>query len=171
MRPEKQVIVDEIKGLLAGKAMFILTDHTGLSANKVNELRSVLKKSGSEYMVVKNRLLKRALDESAAGMLSGSLDGPTAIAVTAADYTSLSKTLVEFAKKNEAPKVKAAFFQGEVLSAAQVGAIASLPSREVLISRFMGTLQGPIGGFVRVLAELPRRIVYIIDQVSRKGTA
>lgn len=167
MRHEKKVVVEEIKGMLQGKSMLILTDHTGLSSNKLNELRSLIKKSGSEYMVVKNRLLKRAFDEPTARALEAQLEGPTAVAVTGGDCAALSKIIVGFAKKNEAPKVKAGLLEGAFLTASEVGMIAALPPRNVLIARVIGGMQGPLFAFVRGLAEIKRRFVYVMDQVAK----
>jgi large subunit ribosomal protein L10 len=167
MRQEKKIVVEEIKGMLQGKKMLILTDHTGLSANQMNELRSLIKKNGSEYMVVKNRLLKRALDEQAARAFGEEIDGPTGIAVTSGDCAALSKIIVDFAKKNEAPRVKASFLEGAFLTASEVGTIAALPPREVLIACVIGGMQAPLSAFIRGLAELTRRFVYVLDQVAQ----
>jgi len=169
MRQEKQSIVNEIKHMLQGKTMLILTDHTGLSSNQMNELRTLIKKNGSEYMVVKNRLLKRAFSEQMVSALGTGLGGPTAIAVTSGDCAALSKVIVTFAKKNEAPKVKAGFLEGALLTAAEIGVIAALPARDLLIARFVGGMQGPLSAFIRGLAELTRRFVYVVDQVAKKG--
>ncbi len=168
MRQEKLGIVNEIKQMLQGKTMLILTDHTGLSSNQINELRSLIKKNGSEYMVVKNRLLKRVFSEEMVSALGTGLSGPTSIAVTSGDCAALSKVIVGFAKKNEAPKVKAGFLEGALLTAAEIGVIAALPPRDVIIARFLGGMQGPLSAFVRVLAELTRRFVYVLDQVAKK---
>ena len=169
MRQEKKIVVEEIKGMLQGKAMLILTDHTGLSSNQMNELRSLIKKNGSEYMVVKNRLLKLAFDEQMARAFGVGIDGPTAIAVTSGDCAALSKIIVGFAKKNVAPKVKAGFLDGALLTASEVGMIAALPPRNVLIARVVGGMQGPLVAFVRGLAELTRQFVYVLDQVAQKN--
>ena len=169
MRQEKKSIVDGIKGMLQGKTMLILTDYTGLSSNQMNELRSLIKKNGSEYMVVKNRLLKRAFSEEMVSALGTGLTGPTALAVTSGDCASLSRVIVNFAKKNEAPKVKAGFLEGALLTATEIGVIAALPPRDVLIAMFIGGMQSPLSAFIRGLAELTRRFVSVVDQVAKKG--
>jgi len=169
MRQEKKSIVDEIKGMLQEKTMLILTDYTGLSSNQMNELRSLIKKNGSEYMVVKNRLLKRAFSEEMAGALGTGLTGPTAVAVTRGDCASLSRVIVNFAKKNEAPRVKGGFLEGALLTATEIGVIAALPPRDALVAMFIGGMQGPLSAFIRGLAELMRRFVSVVDQVAKKG--
>lgn len=171
MRPEKKSTVEQIKRKLEKSRMLILAEHTGLSSNQMNELRTRLKKTGSEYMVVKNRLLKRALDEKMAGLLDPMLAGPTGIVFTEGDCAKISRVVVDFAKKNEAPRVKAGYLDGMLLSAVQVGVLASLPSREVLIATFLGGMKGPISSFVRCMGELLRRFVYVCDQVAKKSGA
>jgi len=167
MRLEKKSTVDHLKSAIEKSHMLIFADHTGLSSNKMNELRARLKGNGSEYMVVKNRLLKRALDEHMATALEPMLTGPTGIAVTAGDGAMLSRLVIDFAKKNESPKVKAGFLEGAFLTAAQVGVLASLPSRGVLLGMLAGSIQGPLTGFVRTLGEMLRRFAYVVDQVAR----
>ena len=103
--------------------MLIVTDHTGLSSSSMTELRGLLQRGGARYMVVKNRLLKRALGEERAAPLAGALEGPTALAVTAGDSAAFSKIIVEFAKKNQGPRVKAGFLAGALLTEAEVGAL------------------------------------------------
>ncbi|MEJ2745486.1 MAG: 50S ribosomal protein L10 [bacterium] len=168
MRQEKKIVVEEIKGMLQGKTMLILTDHTGLSSNQLTKLRSLIKKNGSEYMVVKNRLFKRAFEEQTGRAFGEEIEGPTAIAVTSGDCAALSKIIVDFAKKNEAPKVKAGLLEGALLAAPEVGAIAALPPRDVLLASVIGGMQAPLSAFVRGLAELTRRFVYVVDQVAKK---
>jgi large subunit ribosomal protein L10 len=169
MRQEKVKIVDEVRDMLRGKTMLILTDYTGLSSNQMNELRSLIKKDGSEYMVVKNRLLKRAFSEEMVEALGTGLEGPTAVAVTSGDCAALSKVIVNYAKKNESPRVKAGFLEGALLTAAEIGVIAALPHRDALVATFVGGMQAPLSAFIRCLADLTRRFVSILDQVAKKG--
>ena len=168
MRTEKKSIVSAVRKAIEGSSMLILTDHTGLASNTMTELRAQLQKSGSRYMVVKNRLLTRALDTAAAGALAGQLEGPTAIAVTAGDCAALSKIIVDFAKKHQAPRVKAGFMDGSVLSGTQVGVLAALPPRPVLIAIFLGGMRAPITGFVCGLSGIVRQFVSVIDQIASK---
>ncbi|HOE27933.1 MAG TPA: 50S ribosomal protein L10 [bacterium] len=171
MRAEKKSIVASVQALLEGGAMLIVTDHTGLSSSSMTELRGLLQRGGARYMVVKNRLLKRALGEERAAPLAGALEGPTALAVTAGNSAAFSKIIVEFAKKNQGPRVKAGFLDGALLTEAEVGALASLPARPVLMAMFLGSVRAPITGFVCGLSGILRQFVSVLDQVARKRAA
>ena len=151
--------------------MLIVTDHTGLSSSSMTELRGLLQRGGARYMVVKNRLLKRALGEERAAPLAGALEGPTALAVTAGNSAAFSKIIVEFAKKNQGPRVKAGFLDGALLTEAEVGALASLPARPVLMAMFLGSVRAPSTGFVGGLSGILRQCVSVLDQVARKRAA
>lgn len=169
MRSEKKTIIDLVKKKLEGSKVFVLADHTGLTSSQMNELRSLLRAKHSDYMVIKNRLFKRALGEQLGGALGASLTGPTGVALGAGDYAAFLKTIVDFAKKNDAPKLKGGYLDGSILSASQIGVIAALPSREVLLARLIGGMQGPLSGFVYVMKEMVRRLVSVMDQISKKG--
>jgi len=168
MRAEKKSIVEHISRTLAERPMFIITDYTGLSSNQMNELRTLLKQSGSAYLVVKNRLLKRVFTEEIVKALGSGMIGPTAIAVSGTDCARLTKIIMEFAKKNDAPRVKAGFLEGNFLTAAEISVFAALPPRQVLLARLLGGMQGPLAGFVRGLGDLLRQFVVLVDQINRK---
>ena len=168
MRPEKKSIVNLIKEKLDGNTMFILTDYSGLSASQMNELRAQLREKRADFMVVKKRLFKRALGDDIDPIIEEGLLGPTAVALGSGDCAVFSKVIVDFAKKNEAPQVKAGLFDGAVMSAAQIGTIASLPPREVLIALFMGGLKGSLSGFVGILREMIRQFVSVMDQIGKQ---
>lgn len=169
MRSEKKSIVEAIRDALSGHVMLIFTDHTGLSAPLMNELRSALKKSGARYMVVKNALLRRALSQEQAAVLGETIAGPIAVAVTPGDCVALSRVVVDFVKRNGAPRVKAGYFGGEILDASRIGVLAALPPREVLLARFVGGAMGPLAGFIRCLAEVTRRFISVIDALAKKS--
>jgi len=169
MRPEKGKIVEDLKSRLENAGMMILADHTGLSSNQMNELRNQMRNSGADYMVVKNRLLKRALREEVVDLLGPALAGPTGLAVGSGDSAVISRVITNFAKKNEAPKIKAGFMDGALLSAAQVGTLASLPPRDALLGMLLGTMQGPVTALARSLGELLRQFAYVVDQVAKKS--
>lgn len=168
MRAEKKSIVEVFKKKLDGSTMFILTDHTGLNATQFNKLRLLLRKNGSDFVVVKNRLFLRAAGNDFAGALADQVAGPTSIALGSGDCAVLSRLVTDFAKENQAPRIKAGFAEGVFLSAADVGVIAALPPREVLLARFVGGLQGSLSGFVGVLREMLRQFVSVVDQIAKK---
>lgn len=168
MRTEKKSIVEEIKRKLNESTMFILADYSGLSASQMDELRSLLKQRSGDFMVVKNKLFRLALGSDAVKGFEEGLTGPTAVAFGSGDAAELTKAIVGFAGKNEVPKVKAGYIEGTVLSAAQIGVLASLPPREVLLARFVGGMRGSLAGFVGLMREMLRQFVSVVDQISKK---
>ncbi len=169
MREEKKSIVEEIKKRLKGGSIFILTDYTGLSSGQMSELRSLLREKDSDYLVVKNRLFQRALDKETLEAIKVNLTGQMAIAIGRGCSAKLSKLLVDFARENEAPKIKVGMLEGNILTSNQIGTIASLPPRETLIAQFIGTMQGPVSGFAGILREMLRQFISVIDQITKKG--
>ena len=169
MRAEKKSIVDQIREKLERSTMFVLTDHTGLSAVQLDELRALLRKGGSDFMVIKNRLFLRALEGDCAEEIGREIKGPTSIALGTGDCAVLSKIITDFAKQNKAPAIKGGYMEGAILSAAEVGVIASLPSRDVLIARLMRGMGGAVSGFAGVMREMIRQFVSVLDQISKRG--
>ncbi|MCL1971490.1 MAG: 50S ribosomal protein L10 [Endomicrobia bacterium] len=164
---------EEVKSL-AGKfkAMkgMILTEYHGLSVEEISELRAKLRPLNSEYTVVKNTLSEIALKE--AGIDAGdNFSGPTALVIQNGDIVSPAKVIMEFAKTHEKLKVKAGFMEGKFINAAMVEQLSSLPSKEVLIAKMLGSMNSPITGFVNVLAANIRGLVTVLDAISKKQTA
>src|SRR6185436_10375993 len=138
-RPEKEQLVDELKGKLKGAKALYYTDFTGLNVKRMTELRRRLRKQGVEYVVIKNTLALRAVNES--GLVGERLKGPTGI-VVAKDPVAAAKVITDFAKEHEKrPAVKGGMFDGRAVNAAQVAKLASMPSREQMLSQLGGYMQ------------------------------
>ena len=150
-RPEKVAAVAEVKEKLEGAKGSVLTDYRGLKVQELAELRKNLKESGVEYKVYKNTLTKIAIKDIGLDGLSEFLEGPTAIAFSADDPVVAAKLLNDFSKEHSKLKLKAGVVEGEIVDAAGIKAIASLPSREELLAKLVGTLQAPISNFVYML--------------------
>jgi len=145
----------------------ILTEYHGLSVEEISELRSKLRPLNSEYTVVKNTLSAIALKE--AGIEAGdNFSGPTALVIQNGDLVSPAKVIMEFAKTHEKLKVKAGFMEGKFIAAKMVEQLSSLPSKEVLIAKMLGSMNAPITGFVNVLAANLRGLVTVLDAISKK---
>ncbi len=159
-----------VKGLTEKfKAMkgMILTEYHGLSVEEISELRSKLRSHDSEYAVVKNTLSEIALKE--AGIEAGNnFAGPIALVIENGDLVSPAKVVMDFAKDHAKLKVKAAYFEGKFVDAATVEQLSSLPSKEVLIAKMLGSMNAPISGFVNVLAANVRGLVTVLDAISKK---
>jgi large subunit ribosomal protein L10 len=151
-RPEKEQLVVELKEKMVGAKALYYTDFTGLNVKRMTELRRRLRKQGVEYVVIKNSLALRAVNES--GLVSQRLKGPTGI-VVAKDAVAAAKVITDFAKENDKrPSVKGGLFDGKSVDAAQVVKLASMPSREQMLSQLGGYMQAPMTQFATVMNSL-----------------
>ncbi|MBE7011887.1 MAG: 50S ribosomal protein L10 [Ruminococcaceae bacterium] len=147
----KKTVVAAITERLKNAQAGVIADYRGLTVAQDTELRKQLREAGVEYTIVKNTLTRFAANEVGLGELDGVLHGPTALATSDSDVVAPAKILVEFAKNNEQLEIKAGFVDGKVIDAEEVKVYASIPSKEVLISKMMGSLQAPISSLVRAL--------------------
>jgi large subunit ribosomal protein L10 len=144
-RTEKQQLVDELSEKIKGAKALYYTDFTGLNVKRMTELRRRLKKAGVEYVVIKNTLALRAVNES--GLVGERLRGPTGI-VVATDPVAGAKILSDFAKEFEQkPAVKGGMFDGKAIDADQVKKLASMPSREQMLAELGAGLMSPLASF------------------------
>jgi len=135
---DKQKLVDDLRAKLGTDTTLYYTDFTGLNVKRMTDLRRRLRKAGVEYVVIKNSLAIRAVNES--GLVSQKLKGPTGI-VVAKDGVTAAKVLTDFAKENDQrPPVKGGIYEGKSVDAALVKKLASLPTRDEALSIFAGYL-------------------------------
>ena len=145
-RAEKEQLVTGLRDKLTNSQSLYYTDFTGLNVKRMTELRRRLKRVGVEYVVIKNTLALRAVNES--GLVSDTLKGPTGL-VVAKDPVSAAKVLTDFAKENEdRPTVKGGLLSGKKIDNAQVKRLASLPSREQMLADLGAGMQSPMAAFV-----------------------
>ncbi len=144
---EKQEAVNVIAGKLQQSPSTVVADYRGLNVAQVTELRKQLREAGIEFQVLKNSLVRRATEGTELSSLNDILTGPTAIAFSGEDAVAPAKILNEFAKKNEALKLKGGVVEGKVVDVAQIKALADLPSREGLLSMLLSVLQAPMRNF------------------------
>ena len=148
-RTEKQKIVSDLAEKLKTAQALYYTDFTGLNVKRMTELRRRLRKAGVEYVVIKNTLALRAVNES--GLVADRLKGPTGL-VIAKDPVAAAKLVTDFAKENDQkPAVKGGMFEGQALDAEQVKKLASMPSREQMLSELGAGFQAPMAAFVGAL--------------------
>ena len=154
----KQPIVDEIKAKVEGAATVVLVDYRGLTVEQDTKLRKGLREAGCEYKVYKS-----IIDETCAfegtdfAQLDDLLDGPSAIAISKEDATAPIRVLNNVAKEAEALEFKGAVVEGAFYDVDGVKALASIPSREELISKLLGSLQSPITNMARVLNQIAEK--------------
>src|SRR5436309_4687406 len=148
-RTEKEQLVTELKEKIGGAQALYYTDFTGLNVKRMTELRRRLRKAGVEYVVIKNTLALRAVNES--GLVGSRLKGPTGLVVTK-DPVAAAKLLTDFAKENDQkPAVKGGLFEGKSIDTAQVKKLASMPSREQMLADLGAGLQSPMAAFLGAL--------------------
>ncbi len=153
----KQPIVDEIKTKVDGVATVVAVDYRGISVELDTKLRKNLREAGCEYKVYKNTLMKRAFEGSDFAQLDDILAGPTAIAISKEDATAPIRIINDIMKEAKEVEFKAAVVEGKLYDAEGVKALAAIPSREVLISKLLGSLQSPITNLARVLKQIAEK--------------
>ncbi|MEK3789479.1 MULTISPECIES: 50S ribosomal protein L10 [Paenibacillus] len=152
----KQEAVEAVTAKLRESATTVVADYRGLNVAQVTELRKQLREAGVELQVLKNTLLRRATAAAELSELDEVLTGPTAIAFSVDDAVAPAKILNDFAKKNDALKLKGGVVEGRVVGAEEIKALAELPSREGLLSMLLSVLQAPVRNFalaVKAVAE------------------
>lgn len=170
-RTQKEQLVTELREKIKGAKALYYTDFTGLNVKRMTNLRRRLRKEGVEYVVIKNTLALRAVNES--GLTGQRLKGPTGV-VIAKDPVAAAKLLSEFAKENDQkPSVKGGLLDGMQIDEAQVKRLADMPSREQMLAQLGGALQAPLAGFAGALNGLLYQFVGALDalKTQREGAA
>jgi large subunit ribosomal protein L10 len=145
-RAEKEQLVTELRDKLKSAQSLYYTDFTGLNVKRMTELRRRLKRAGIDYVVIKNTLALRAVNES--GLVGEKLKGPTGL-VVGKDPVTAARLLTEFAKENEdKPGMKGGMLQGKAINNAQLKRMASLPSREQMLADLAAGMQSPMAALV-----------------------
>jgi large subunit ribosomal protein L10 len=155
---QKQAVVAEVSKVIADAQAAILAEYRGLTVAQMTTLRSKARAGGVYVRVVKNTLVRRAVDGSPFACLQDHLTGPLAF-VAGKDPVAAAKVVVEFAKDNEKFRIMAGSMSGKLISLAEMKALAALPSRDVLLSQLMGTMLAPVQKFVATLNEVPTKFV------------
>ena len=153
----KKPVVEEISELLNGAATAVVVDYRGLTVAEDTELRKELREAGVVYKVYKNTMINFAIKDTEFADLAQHLEGPTAIAVCKDDATAAARVLAKFAKTAEALEIKGGVVDGVYYDAAGIGQIASIPSREVLLSKLLGSMQSPVTNFARVIKQIAEK--------------
>ena len=144
---QKKEEVTKLANKIKEAKIVLLTDYRGINVEDVTSLRADLRKSNTEYTVIKNNITKRALLEAGIEGLEDKLVGPTAVIMSSEDYLEPSKTIYEFTKNNEYYKIKGGVIEGKVMTAEEIVTLAKLPSKETLLSMLAGALLANIQKF------------------------
>ncbi|MDE7298330.1 MAG: 50S ribosomal protein L10 [Lachnospiraceae bacterium] len=153
----KQPIISEIKEYAEKASSVVIVDYRGLTVEEDTRLRKSLREAGVVYKVYKNTYLRRALEGSDFAQLDKDLEGPTAVAFGIDDATAPARVLAEFAKTCDRLEFKSGVVEGTYYDAKGIQVIASIPSRETLISRLLGSMQSPITNLARVLKQIAEK--------------
>lgn len=149
----------------------VFTDYKGLKVSELTELRNVLKGSSLEYHVVKNTLARIASADTSVSVAAEFFKGPVGVALGYDDPVTVVKQVLDFAKKNEKLKVRAGVVEGSVCSQDDLKAIASLPSRDVLLSMMAGTLQAPTSKLAAALNATVVGLAYALESLKTKKSS
>lgn len=161
---DKKAVVAEISAEVAKAQAIVVAEYRGLEVGSMTELRREARKSGVYLRVLKNTLARRAVDGTPFAGLSEHLVGPLVYGISP-DPVATAKLLNDFAKSNEKLVIKAGAMPNAVISAKEVKALASMPSRDELIAKLMGTMQAPVAKLVQTMNEVPARFVRTLAAV------
>lgn len=153
----KQPIVEEISANIKDAQSAVLVDYRGLTVEQDTKLRKELREAGVTYKVYKNTMMTLAFKGTDLELLTKYLEGPSAVAISKEDATAPSRIICKFAKTAPALEVKAGIVEGIVYDAAGIANIATIPSREELLSKLLGSLQSPITNFARVIKQVAEK--------------
>jgi len=168
IRPEKVAMIAKLKATLDNAKGVVLVDFRGIKVAQDTKLRRKMREAGIEYSVIKNNMTSIAAKEAGIEGLDNYLKGPLSMVSSTKDPVAPAKLISEFMKENRIMEIKGGLVEGKVINADAVKALASLPPREVLIARLLGSMQSPITGLVNVLHGNIRNLVCALDAVRQQ---
>ena len=141
---QKEEAVNSLAAELKDASLVLLVDYRGITVEDVTKLRKEVREANAEYKVIKNNIIKRALNANGESGLDNLLEGPTALITSKEDYLAPAKAIYNFTKKNDFYKIKGGIIEGKVMTAEEIITIAKLPSRQELLAKLAGALLGNI---------------------------
>jgi large subunit ribosomal protein L10 len=153
-KKQKQIIIDEIREKLDGAQSAVIIDYMGTTVAEADAMRKMMREADVDYTVYKNTLMKRAVGGTDFEKLAEVMQGPSAIAISKTDATAPARILKKAIDDFKKMEFKAGVVEGAFYDKEGIEQIASIPSREELIAKFMGSIQSPVGKFVRTLAAI-----------------
>lgn len=171
-RSEKEHIVAEVAETVSRASALYFTDFTGLTVEQATELRRELRKAGVQYRVVKNTLIRKALEQvSGYDKVYDRLVGPTGIAFAFDDVVAPARVIEKFSKKHEKLSLKVAVLEKQVYDGSKLKELAQLPSKKDMMASILGSVQAPLAGVPTVINAIMRDLVSVIDQLAQKKAA
>ena len=169
-REEKAAVIEEVSAQVAQAGSIVLAEYRGLTVEKITQLRKQARESGVYLRVLKNTLVRRAVKDTPYEKLADQMVGPLMYGISA-DPVAPAKLIASFAKANDQLVVKGGAMPNVVMVVAGVQALATMPSREELLAKLLGTMQAPVATFVRTLNEVPTKFVRGLAAVRDKQEA
>ena len=163
--PQKKDLVKEMATVLSDAEVVLTADYSGLTSNELNELRKTTREAGVFVKLVKNNMLKMALEDSQFSSMSEYVSGPQIVAVGKEDAGKFAKSIKDFIDKHENLKPKAINYQGQDLDISELKKLASLPTYEEAIARLLSVMQGPIQKLMGTMKAVPNKLARTIDAV------
>lgn len=168
-RERKVKTLDDLKAALLDSKFTVVSDYQGTTVSELTQLRREIQKAGGNLTIAKNTLIKLAVSEKPySGDMSSFLAGPTALVYTSGDPVPVAKAITEYIKKVKKTTIKGGILEGKKVSGEDISNIASLPSREQLISKMLGSLNAPAQNLVYALTGVSRNLVYVLDAVGKQ---
>jgi len=160
--------VAELKEQIEGSTALLLTEYRGLTVSEITELRKSLRDGGASFSVIKNTLMRRALEQTDAAELGSLFDGPSAVAFVQADPVAAAKSVTAAAKKFPALVLKGGFVEGRLLNAEEAKSLADLESREVMLSKLAGLMKGEMSRAAAVFQATQARFLSLLEAFKAK---
>jgi large subunit ribosomal protein L10 len=167
-RKEKEQAVAELHERLKSVKLAVLAGYSGMNVDKITALRNELRKTGTEFRVVKNTLLGIAAQGTDFAGLKDQLKGPLSLSMIGAEVVAPTKVLIDYAKKNPELDIKFAWMDGKLLTRQQLDILSDLPSRDVLLAQLLRVLVAAQTQFVTVLSAVPRSFVQVLEAYRKK---
>lgn len=169
-RTKKEEQVAQLKHLLSRAQLTIVSDYRGLTVKEMTELRRKLQAAGGEYAVAKNTLVKIALaDDPVLAKVESIFKGPTALVIGIDDPVGPTKALMEYLKETKKElEIRGGIFEGRKIGTKDIEKIATLPGRDEMVAKLMGSMQAPAKGVVMALSGVARNLVYVLEAVRQQ---
>ncbi len=165
--PVKVRAVETLREKLSASSSVVLFNFRGLDVSQMTKLRRQTREAGVDLFVVKNSLFERAIEGTPYEVIRESVEGPISIATTSGDPSAPAKVLSDFLKEADSGKILGGALDGRFLEDSEVKELASLPPREVLLSRLVGALQAPVAGLPRVLSGVLVSLLNVLQAVAK----
>ncbi|MCX8519500.1 MAG: 50S ribosomal protein L10 [Methylophilaceae bacterium] len=164
---EKKAVVAEVSMQIKDAQAIVLAEYRRMTVAEMTELRALARKSGVYLRVLKNTLVRRAVDDTPFAALSNQMVGPLLFGIST-DPVAVAKLISQFSKTHDNLVIKAGAMSNQLMNEADVNALASLPSRDELLAKLMATMQAPVAQFVRTLNEIPSQFVRVLLAVQKQ---